>query len=312
MTNHRLMLALDVGGTFIKGCIIENHRINTSTIKKYHTYSYLDADAILNNFKIVIEDLFYQYLRHYKKESINQLVIGLTFPGPFDYQNGVSYMKGIGKFDTLYEMNIRDEILKRLRAARLPVNDQIIIRFENDCRLFGVGVSEELSEQKLICLTIGTGLGSAFLDEGNIIRNQKGIPLEGYLYQAPYKESIVDDYFSIRGILKLASSNGIDTNRYSTVKGISLLAIEKEESAIQTFEVFGKNLAEMLKPYIESFQPDKIVLGGQISKSFDLFGYPLQKIAQQNNIDAVALKDEQYYTFKGIDLTFNNDDHIMN
>ncbi|PAV28341.1 hypothetical protein CIL05_17045 [Virgibacillus profundi] len=308
MSNH-LMLALDVGGTFIKGCIIENHQIRTSTIKKYHTYSYLDADAILNNFKLIIEDFFYQYLRDHNKKSINRLNIGFTFPGPFDYQNGISYVKGVGKFDTLYEMNIREEILKRLLAASLPVNDQIKIRFENDCRLFGIGVSEELSEQKLICLTIGTGLGSAYLEKGKILKDKKGIPPEGYLYQVPYKKSIVDDYFSIRGILKLALSKGIDIDRYNTVKDISLLAKEKDNSAIQTFETFGNNLAEMLEPHIQSFQPDKIVLGGQISKSFDLFGNPLRKVAHQNNSDAIALKDELYYTFKGIDLIFNNNDH---
>ncbi|GGP12918.1 ROK family protein [Oceanobacillus neutriphilus] len=307
--SNRLMLALDVGGTFTKGCIIDHHQILTSTIKKYHTYSYLDADAILNNFKLIIEGFFYQYLRDHNKKNINQLNIGLTFPGPFDYQKGISYVKGVGKFEALYEMNIREEILKRLLAAKLPVNDQINIRFENDCRLFGIGVSEELSAKRLICLTIGTGLGSAFLDKGQILKNRKGIPPGGYLYQVPYEISIVDDYFSIRGILKLASSKGVDINRYNTVKDISLLAKEKNDPALQTFETFGNKLAEMLEPYIQSFQPDKIVIGGQISKSFNLFGNALQKIAQQHNIEAIAMKDELYYTFKGIDIIFNNDDN---
>lgn len=308
MSDH-LIIALDVGGTFTKACVIENHHIITSTIKNYHTYSYLDANEILNNFIIIIEDLFYSYLKENNKEMINQLNIGFTFPGPFDYRNGISYVKDVGKFDTLYGMNIRDEILNRLHAARFPVNQQINIAFENDCRLFGIGVSEKLPERKLICLTIGTGLGSAFLENGEVLRYKKGIPSEGYLYRVPYKLSIVDDYFSIRGILKLASAHGIDIEHYSTVKDISQLAKEKHISAIQTFATFGNNLAEMLEPYIQSFQPDKIVIGGQISKSFDLFGNPLQKVAHQNNSNAVALKDELYYTFKGIDLLLNNDEH---
>ncbi|GAB2545651.1 ROK family protein [Gracilibacillus alcaliphilus] len=306
--SNRLMLALDVGGTFTKGCVIDNHQILTSTIKKYNTYSYLDADAILNNFKLIIENFVYQYLRDHNKKNINQLNIGFTFPGPFDYQNGISYVKGVGKFETLYEMNIREEIRRRLLAAQLPVNDQINIRFENDCRLFGIGVNEELPAEKLICLTIGTGLGSTFLDQGNILKNRKDIPPEGYLYQVPYKTSIVDDYFSIRGILKLASSKGIDIHRYNTVKDISLLAKEKNDSALKTFEIFGNNLAEMLEPYIQSFQPNKVVIGGQIAKSFDLFGNPLQQVAQQNKAEAVALKNALYYTFKGIDVMLNNED----
>ncbi|WP_130858969.1 ROK family protein [Gracilibacillus phocaeensis] len=306
--SDRLMLALDVGGTFTKGCIIEHHQILTSTIKKYNTYSYLDAEAILNNFKRIIEDLVYPYIRAHNNQYISQLNIGFTFPGPFDYRNGISYVKGVGKFDALYGINIHEEIRKRLLAAQLPVNDQINIRFENDCHLFGIGVNEEFPAEKLICLTIGTGLGSVFLDQGKILTSGEDIPPEGYLYQIPYKDSIVDDYFSIRGILQLASSNGIDTIQYNTVKDIALLAKEKNEAAIQTFDTFGNNLAEMLEPYIQSFQPDKVVIGGQISKSFHLFGNALQKAAQQHKIEVIALKDALYYTFKGIDVMFSGDD----
>ncbi|MGG3467511.1 hypothetical protein ABES02_08480 [Neobacillus pocheonensis] len=58
--------------------------------------------------------------------------------------------------------------------------------FENDGRLFGLGTSTNFPAERLICLTIGTGLGSVFIDQGRIINNGPNIPSEGYISRSPF------------------------------------------------------------------------------------------------------------------------------
>lgn len=40
------------------------------------------------------------------------------------------------------------------------------IRFENDAKLFALGISTLFPQERFISLTLGTGLGSAFIDQG--------------------------------------------------------------------------------------------------------------------------------------------------
>ena len=39
----------------------------------------------------------------------------MAFPGPFDYEQGISLMKGLNKYDQIYGMKIPQELRKRRR-----------------------------------------------------------------------------------------------------------------------------------------------------------------------------------------------------
>ena len=45
---------------------------------------------------------------------------------------------------------------------------------------------------------------------------------------------------------------------------------------MSTFTTFGIDLGEGLAAVTDGFRPDRIVLGGQISKAYDLFGPPAE------------------------------------
>ena len=61
------------------------------------------------------------------------------------------------------------------------------------------------------------------------------------------------------------------------MKTIALRAKKGDFNAIQTFEEFGQTTGQILKPYIEDFKAECIIIGGQIAKSFELFAVPLKK-----------------------------------
>ena len=56
--------------------------------------------------------------------------VGIAMPGPFDYENGISRIRGLAKYEQLYGYNVKEALMKRLE---LPSNK---IQFMNDANCF--------------------------------------------------------------------------------------------------------------------------------------------------------------------------------
>ena len=97
-------LLLDVGGTGIKGCV---SREGSDVIEEYREFpakSDGSPKVIFDHFSAIIKTLG-------GGRTISG--IGFAFPGPFDYSRGISLMQGIGKYDSIFGMPFRDEMVKR-------------------------------------------------------------------------------------------------------------------------------------------------------------------------------------------------------
>ena len=108
-------------------------------------------------------------------------------PGPFDYENGISLIKGLNKCEVLYGMDIKQCFARFLNL------EPHLIRFRNDAEstiagevLAGAGQGS----QRVFGVTLGTGFGSTY-SENNITENIN-------LGANAFKESIADDYLSTR------------------------------------------------------------------------------------------------------------------
>ena len=55
--------------------------------------------------------------------------------------------------------------------------------------------------QRLIGVTLGTGMGSAFVVDGVKVTQGPGVTRDGWLYHVPYHARPADDVFSTRGLL---------------------------------------------------------------------------------------------------------------
>jgi len=84
---------------------------------------------------------------------------------------------------------------------------EIPISFYNDATCFAVGeANSNLNKnyKRILALTLGTGFGSTFIDQGEIIINRHDVPSGGMLWNCPYDEtSIADDWFSTRGLINI-------------------------------------------------------------------------------------------------------------
>lgn len=309
-----ITFALDVGGTSIKACVLEQSNIIEETVSIYDSCSNQDKEAIIQNFADIIEKLSVLYKKYLQNlnadKSANSpfsnmsIGVGFAFPGPFDYEKGISYIKGLNKFESIYGVSIYENLLKKLKYTELGIRSKVVnILFENDARLFGLGVSTVYPEERLICLTIGTGLGSSFLEYGKLLKDDRRIPPGGYLYNQIYNHSYVDDLFSKRGIIQSAVQKNTAYQNMD-VKELAKAAKEGNKELIELFEQFGEDLGRMLIPFIRDFEANRIVVGGQIAKSIDLFGESMKKSFIHLNTDVTYLDNAVKYTFIGIAKLF--------
>ncbi|MBY3622055.1 ROK family protein [Acinetobacter sp. CUI P1] len=90
------------------------------------------------------------------------------------------------------------------------------------------------------------------------------------------------------------------------VKELAEHARNGNSMSSKVFEEFGKRLAEMLKSYVVDYQPNRIVIGGQIAKSIDLFGPALQTGLADSSIIIFTSENVSEYTLIGISRLFDN------
>lgn len=299
---NKYAIAFDVGGLFIKSAVLDDKgHVLPGTYAIYPAKSKEQKEVIIEHFVGLIKHQTNRIL----DKSFEIYGVGYAFPGPFDYPGGISYIRQTDKFEHLYGVNLREELTMRLEQDPLFVArraDRFQIRFENDANLFALGelfAGHARAFNRSICLTIGTGTGSAFIDNGQLIANRADVPPNGWVYKEPFGASIVDDYISKRGILRLAQQAGMKTEGME-VKAIADMARGGDAVSRGVFHQFGRNLGMMLNPFVAAFRPEAVIIGGQIAKSKDLF---LDGVSEtlQNSLLAIRTVDEtSLSTFVGI------------
>lgn len=183
--------------------------------------------------------------------------IAFAMPGPFNYEKGISLIKGVDKYESLYKQNIR-----QLFAERFGVPESTIL-FRNDAEAFlhGEAIAAGFPPYKRILgITLGTGFGSAVSHNGETTDLNIGL--------SAFKESIADDYLTTRWFCSAyeeISKKGLD------VEKISEMARNGEPLALQLFDEFTDNLVTILHRTIVELMIDEIVIGGNIAKAHDLF-----------------------------------------
>lgn len=257
----RAYLLLDVGGTQIKGCMLDESGEKKGAICSYPAHSRENAEVILDNFAFILRELMKQ------NPQAEVAGVGMAFPGPFDYEKGICQIKGLNKYDSIYGRSLEPEM-----KSRIPEIKDAKFGFLHDIESFALGEAwfgEVKDEKKIVCLCIGTGTGTAFVENRVPQKSGEGVPDGGLLYYYPYKDSIIDDYISVRGLARISEEIFGESK---SGKELYELCQKNDKKALETWERFGRNLHEAVFPIINGFHPNAIILGGQISKSFTYFG----------------------------------------
>jgi len=255
-------VALDIGGSSVKAALI---KFTYEVIANSYTNIPIDSNGPQRQ---VIDTIIATIAEKISlsKTLGNIKAIGISFPEFSDYKKGIiAFMKD--KFQNSGGICLRDEIIRGLGLS----NDFCIV-FEEDSVAFlkgAIRLEKFRKFNRIIGLTLGTGLGSAFMIRGEIIRNSADIPPDGELGCLPYEEGKIEDIISIKGILNIYKR--ITRKEEKDVKDIAEKARKGEANAIRTFEEFGRIMGQIIRPYVENFKTECIIIGGQITKSFYFF-----------------------------------------
>lgn len=254
----KVVIALDVGGTTIKAALVtgEPEIVFQSPAVKARSGS--EADVVLENFRFIIEAQLAEAAGH----QCAPVGIGIGMPGPFNYEQGVS--KLWHKFRSLYNVNVKAFLEEKLGLPVLFINDA-------DAFALGAWWGEHRDEARFLGITLGTGLGSGFIVDGEVVTEGEGIPADGEIWEFLYDGGKLEEVVTKKGLERayVVKTHGVEAG--TSVERIAKRARAGDEAALAAFGDLAVALGEGLAAAAGEFHATHIVLGGQISKASDLF-----------------------------------------
>ncbi|HEY2467899.1 MAG TPA: ROK family protein [Terracidiphilus sp.] len=249
------VLVYDVGGSHISAavCFKEGYRLGT-VVRANHPTGETSAAFL---------DVLHSLGINASEGAASIEGAELAMPGPFDYEKGISWMKH--KMPFLYGVNVSEALADQFGWKPSQV------RFLNDAAAYllgEVGAGAARGVKRVVCFTLGTGVGSGFAVDGKVVTEGKGVPPGGEIWNVPYHGGIVEDQISTRAV-KAAYKES--TGQEREVASIAHYAMGGEAAATTVFEKFGWDLGVAIKALLADFAPDVVVLGGGIARSAPLF-----------------------------------------
>lgn len=205
-------------------------------------------------------------------------------PGPFNYETGHFEMKH--KFAAVYGEYFQDLV---------GVKDCKFIHDVN-CMLLGeMAGGNGRPFSKVAMIALGTGLGFSMSVNGKLVNGPEGSPAIS-LYNRPYEGGVLEDYASKRGVWKLYGDESL------TVKEIADKAHAGEAKAVEAFAKMGTIIGEQIAPIMKEYGIECLLLGGQISRSADLFAPAIAAELEKNGVNIVIspISDFGNATFNGL------------
>lgn len=277
---NQLYSAIDVGGTSINCGVVNGQGHIVVPACRYPAHS----DAQPSVFTAHLVSIIRAALEGTKKiYSRGFTQIAIAFPGPCDYETGTPLMRGLCKFEGLYGFPLRDALLDRLPAG----SD---VRFANDADLYCIGEcfwGQGKGFDRVMAVCIGTGIGSGFYANGRLLKTGEGVPPNGWIYETPYQGDIADHVISATGLRRLIKAQpGLE--HIPDVKELADAARAGNQAAKRLWDRFGHMFCDIITPYAIAFGAQRLVVGGDVARSFDLFSAPIARVLENVGISVVS------------------------
>jgi glucokinase len=272
--NKNIAIGTDIGGSHISRAAVD--LVSGKIMRETLTERSVDNQAQASTIVAIWTQALSAALAKVIFENVKG--IGFAMPGPFDYVKGISYIRGVAKYENLYGLNVSEAV-----SNGLGIHDDFLIRFMNDASSFAVGEAWAGSASgfnRSLSITFGTGFGSAFISKGIPIVDGPEVPESGCIYHLPYKDGIADDYFSTRGLLSRYKK--ITGKKLSGVRELAAMAATSKVVA-DLFADFGDNAGLFLAPWLKKFRAEILVIGGNISHAYNLFGDVFEERLKKEN-----------------------------
>ncbi|MFG2652167.1 ROK family protein [Streptomyces sp. NPDC048436] len=248
---------LEIGGTHVAAALVDPVRARVSRRIRRSLDARGDAEHLLGAVVRCAGEL----------QVAAGEVWGAAVPGPFDYDKGIARYEGVGKFDDLYGVDVRSVLLDGVWPRPADVV------FLNDAHAFLLGewsAGAAVGHRRCVGVTLGTGVGSAFLADGAVRREGAGVPPEGRVDLLRWAGAPLEDSVSRRAILARYGDHEVD------VRDIAVRARAGERWARQVLDEALAALGTVLAPCVRDFGASAVVVGGSMARSWDLVGPALR------------------------------------
>lgn len=244
---------------------------------------------------------------------------GVAIPGPFDYERGIALFTGVAKFDALHGLDLRRELLDRLPDRPSQVT------FLNDAHAFALGewaLGAAAGRSRAVGITLGTGVGSAFLADGATVRSGPEVPPQGLVHLLTHAGRPLEDTVSRRALRRAhAESAGSGHDPRADVHDITELARHGDPVARRVLDDAFRALGTVLAPWLARFEATVLVVGGSVAGSWDLLADPVRaglraaggaapqvEVVRARHLDDAALLGAAWHTHHDSAATRGPDD----
>jgi glucokinase len=191
---------------------------------------------------------------------------GVACPSPFDYARGIALFTyaEVGKFEAIHGVDLRQAFLEGLPGRPAGVV------FLNDADAFGIGEAATGAGAgfgRVVCFTLGSGVGSAFVDRGRSVNSGAAVPPEGRIHLTRFRGRPLEDTVSRRAIRRRHAEAG---GGPADVREIADRARAGDATAARVFTDCLTDLGLAVGPWCAAFGAEAVVVGGSIARSWDL------------------------------------------
>ncbi|MGA8115182.1 MAG: ROK family protein [Actinocatenispora sp.] len=257
---------LEVGGSHVTAAVVDliGGRLVDGTRRRVPLRPDADADTLLTAMAGAANGLS----RAVPSDRGVGTVWGLAVPGPFDYATGVARYRDVGKFASLAGVAVGEQLTGRIRPR--PTG----LRFVNDASAFALGAWRQgaaAGARRLVAITLGTGVGSAFLADGEVVEDDPRVPPEGRADLLSIDGHPLEDTVSTRAIIgRYAARTG------RRIDGLYELTRRTDDAvAVEVVTAAMRRLGVAMAPWFAAFGADTVVFGGSITGAWALIGPPL-------------------------------------
>ena len=245
---------LEVGGSHVTGALLDLRSADpVGKTVRLPLDSSADAATILGTLLEVGNQLRAEPGSHW----------AVAFPGPFDYAAGVGRFAGVGKFDALNGVDVRAAL-----AAGLGFPSESF-HFLNDADAFGLGVwAESAQTGRLVCLTLGTGIGSAFVADGEPVDDGDTVPPDAEMHFTLWQGKPLEDSVSHRAILRAYHAASGET--VPGVREVVERSRAGDAAATEALRAAFTALGAAVAPWLDRFAATDLAFGGSMAAAWDV------------------------------------------
>lgn len=275
-------IGIDVGGTNVKIALV-NDKGGIVYSNSIPTRAEMGYEYTVNSMKDAIREL----LKETNSQSKDIEGMGFGFPGQIDCQKGV--VRLAPNIPGWVDVPIAEIMQKEFK---------ITTKVDNDVRCAALG---ELNFgagkgcQNLVCITVGTGIGSGLIVNGKLVRgasnaageighiklDMTGGPLCGCgdrgcleaFASGPSIVAMAEEYIKGGKSTKYRELANPDITPYI----VSVAAQQGDAVAKRIFTIIGEYIGIGLASVVNLLNPEKIIIGGGVAAAGDILLNPIKE-----------------------------------